>query len=112
MWYTEHNYQVLALALTIVWITASGQWRAVRAVIRQPHYSTILQAVLDNAAWISFAFATTFISIGIATAISEGYIALAALLGIFLGREKLRGHQLAGVIVALTAILILAASAA
>lgn len=55
------------------------------------------QSILDNVAWISFAKATTYIPIAIATTISESYIALAVLLGLFVNREKLRTHQIVGV---------------
>ncbi|MBI2618150.1 EamA family transporter [Candidatus Kaiserbacteria bacterium] len=65
------------------------------------------QSVLDNVAWISFAKATTYIPIAIATTISEGYIALAVLLGVFVNREKLRAHQIAGVTLAIIGVITL-----
>src|SRR3989338_6851451 len=58
------------------------------------------QSVLDNVAWVSFAKATTYIPIAIATTISESYIALAVLLGLFVNRERLRVHQIVGVALA------------
>lgn len=58
------------------------------------------QSILNNVAWVSFAKATTFIPIAIATTISESYIALAVLLGLFVNREKLRKHQIVGVALA------------
>lgn len=58
------------------------------------------QSILDNVAWVSFAKATTFIPIAIATTISESYIALAVLLGLFVNREKLKQHQIVGVALA------------
>ncbi len=63
---------------------------------------------LDNFAWISFAIASTHISISITTAISESYIALAALLGLYLNKEKLQRHQLFGVVITIIAIVFLA----
>lgn len=58
------------------------------------------QSILDNVAWVSFAKATTFIPIAIATTISESYIALAVLLGLFVNHEKLRKHQVIGLVLA------------
>ncbi len=65
------------------------------------------QSVLDNVAWLSFAVSTTYIPIAIATTISESYIALAVLLGLFVGHERLKTHQVAGVFIAMTGVVIL-----
>ncbi|HEY4478958.1 MAG TPA: EamA family transporter [Candidatus Paceibacterota bacterium] len=54
-------------------------------------------AILDNAAWISYAYAMVFLPISIATALSESYIATAVLVGIFINKEKLKRHQIVGV---------------
>lgn len=67
------------------------------------------QSILDNTAWVAFAFATIFIPISIATTISESYIALAVFLGIFINREKLRPHQMIGVVLALVGVIALSA---
>ena len=65
------------------------------------------QSILDNVAWVSFAKATTYIPISIATTISESYIALAVLLGLFVNREKLRTHQIIGVTLAIIGVIML-----
>lgn len=64
--------------------------------------------LFDNAAWIGFAFATTLIPISLAVTISESYIALAALLGYFINREKLRAHQFLGASIAIIGVIVLA----
>ena len=66
------------------------------------------EAVFDNLGWICFASAVIFIPISIATAVSESFIVLATLLGIFINKEKLQLHQSFGIIFAITGILILA----
>ena len=72
------------------------------------HISIIsAQAIVDNLAWVAFAFATTLIPISIATTISESYIALAAMLGIIVSRERLRTHQLLGVALAIGGVIAL-----
>jgi uncharacterized membrane protein len=68
---------------------------------------TIGSGLLNNAGWIGFTFSTTFIPISITTTISEGYIALAAVLGILINREELRSHQKIGIILAIVCIMAL-----
>jgi len=64
-------------------------------------------STFDNLAWITFAFAASMIPIAIAVAISESYIALAALLGLLINREILMKHQKAGLIAALASAVLL-----
>lgn len=68
-----------------------------------------LQGVLDNIAWVGFALAVQVIPISITIAITESYIALAALLGILINRERLQRHQYAGIVITLVAAIVLAA---
>lgn len=65
------------------------------------------QSILDNTAWVAFAVSTTYIPIAIATTISESYIALAVLLGLFVNHEKLKAHQIAGVALATVGVIAL-----
>jgi len=72
------------------------------------HFKPIVgQSLLDNIAWVAFAISTTYIPIAIATTISESYIALAVLLGLFVGREKLKKHQIIGVTLATVGVVVL-----
>ncbi len=75
----------------------------------QNHFNIIIaQSFLDNLAWISFGYAATLIPIGIATTISEGYLALGALLGVIVNRERLHKHQYIGIAVTLLGVFALA----
>ncbi len=65
-------------------------------------------AISDNAAWIAFAFAMSLAPVAIAVSLSESYIIVAVLLGIFINREKLQRHQKFGLIVALVSAIVLA----
>lgn len=64
---------------------------------------TLITAVciLDNTAWACFAFACSVIPLIIALALSESYIALACVLGIFFNRESLTRYQFLGLIIAI-----------
>jgi drug/metabolite transporter (DMT)-like permease len=70
---------------------------------------TLPTSVLDNAAWIFFAFAASLIPISIATTVSESYIAFVVLLGLLMNRERIRAHQLVGVALAIASIIALSA---
>jgi drug/metabolite transporter (DMT)-like permease len=55
------------------------------------HFNIIVaQCFLDSFAWTCFAYAAVLIPIGIATTVSEGYLALGALLGVLINRERLK----------------------
>lgn len=76
------------------------------------HHRTLIlpMSILDNAAWIAFAFAMTLAPIGIAVALSESYIIVAVILGLSVGRERLGLHQKIGLLVAIAAAIVLAVS--
>ncbi len=65
-------------------------------------------SILDNLAWIAFVLAMTLAPIGIVVAISESYIIIVVLFGLFVAKEKLKNHQKWGLVLALTAAIILA----
>ena len=64
--------------------------------------------IADTSAWIFYAFSTHGMEVALAVSISEGSIALAAFLGIYFNREKLKSHQHAGILLTSGAILWLA----
>jgi drug/metabolite transporter (DMT)-like permease len=65
-------------------------------------------SIIDNLAWIAYAYSTVYIPIAVATSISEGYIALAAGLGLIFNKEKLKNHQIIGLIIAVVSVITLA----
>lgn len=64
--------------------------------------------VFDNLAWIAYSFSALYIPIAIAISISEAYIALAAILGIIINKEKLVRHQRFGLALTVFAAILLA----
>ena len=91
-----------------VYIFTRGEFSRLWQTIRKHPVPVVGQSIFDNAAWIGYAFATSMIPISLTVTISESYIALAALLGYFLGREKLNSHQIVGAIVAFVGVFFLA----
>lgn len=103
VWFTHTIVALVALCVLII----EKEFYALNRAFWEYKKIIFTAGILDNTAWAAYSFATTYIPIAIATTISEGYIALAALLGLLLNREKLHRHQMAGVIIAITGILIL-----
>lgn len=103
VWFAHTVIAVCSLLL-IAW---RGEWRGMFKSIKKHPGIIIGETVFDNMAWVSYAFATTLIPISIATAISESYIALAVLLGVFVNKEKLKKHQLVGIGCALFGVILL-----
>ena len=66
--------------------------------------------LLDNFAWVTYGFATSLIPIAIATALSENYIVLAAILGLLINKESLLRHQKIGLVIAISSAVVLAAT--
>src|SRR3989338_2058158 len=64
--------------------------------MRQNKKLLLGMSIFDNLAWICYAGAATLIPIAIAVSISESYIALTAMLGILINKEKLMRHQKIG----------------
>jgi drug/metabolite transporter (DMT)-like permease len=68
----------------------------------------ITVSFFDTISWVFFATAMVSIPISIATAISESYPAIAALLGIMINREMLKSRQFLGMGIALASSIALA----
>ncbi len=103
IWYLN-GFIFLAL---FIWLLASRQLPHSVVMIKRHLQLNISQALIDNSAWVFYALAATLIPISIAIAISEGYIALAMILGVFINKEKLKKHQLSGAVLAVVGILFL-----
>jgi uncharacterized membrane protein len=67
-------------------------------------------SITDTIGWVAFAYSAVYIPIGLAVGISEAYIVLAVLLGLFINKEKLKRHQLLGAFTTVTAAILLAYS--
>jgi drug/metabolite transporter (DMT)-like permease len=84
-----------------------GSFACVRNDLKR-HFSVITaQSLLDNLAWISYGYAAALIPIGIATTISEGYLVVATLLGVAVNKERLKKHQVLGIAITISGILVL-----
>ncbi|MFA6476564.1 MAG: EamA family transporter [Candidatus Paceibacterota bacterium] len=92
----------------LIFLTISGEWRKTLDHWRTEKRLIFSVGIIDNTAWVAYAYSTLYLPIAIAVSISESYIALAALLGIFLNHEKLKKHQYLGLIITVVAVVLLA----
>lgn len=106
---TNWFINVVAVVLCFIYLLISNRLKSFFTDIKKNPKLVLTVSVLDNMAWIAFAFAMTLIPIAIAVAISESYIALAALLGLLINKEMLFKHQKVGLVMALISAVILAA---
>lgn len=104
IWYIHTALAIVCL----FWFIGHRTTKAVFHKIFTNWRPVLTESVLDNAAWLAFAFAVTALPISITIAITESYIALAALLGIIVNRERLQKHQYAGMVIAIMAAIALA----
>ena len=70
----------------------------------------LAMTLFDNTAWLSFGIAMVLAPISIAVAVSESYIIIAVLLGIFVNKERLKKHQAISLVIALLSAIYLAYS--
>ena len=89
------------------YILLKGEFPALWDVIKKNPVPIIGQTIFDNSAWVGYALAASMIPISLTVSISESYIALAALLGYFFGREKLNSHQIVGALIAFVGVVFL-----
>ena len=103
IWFTQSALAALC-GTYILW---KGEFASLWKDIRNHPSASFAAATLDNAAWVGYAYATSFMPISLTVTISENYIALAALLGWFFGHERIRWHQVVGAGVAFIGVAIL-----
>ena len=101
-------HTTLALAC-LIYLAAKRELASIGRDLRKYPGTILGLSIGDNLAWISYAFAVNYIPISIATTISEAYVALTVLLGIFVNREKIKKHQLIGVALAVIGVIALSA---
>lgn len=94
--------------ITLGYIVYRGQFSNIAKDYRKDKWLVLMISGLDNVAWLSYSFAAVYLPIAIVTGISEGYIALAVLLGLVVNKEKLKLHQRLGLIFTLVATILLA----
>lgn len=90
-------FNVVVALVSLFYLGATKDLSRFTRHVRKNYPMLISVGLLDNMAWIFFALAMSILPIIIATSLSEGYIALAAILGLVINKERLGLHQKFGV---------------
>jgi drug/metabolite transporter (DMT)-like permease len=99
---------VFGSLLSLPYLMRGHRYRQLMQKFRAHAPLVVVACLVDCGAWLAYAYATAGIQISLVVALSEGYIALAALLGVIFNHERLRAHQYAGVAVTAVAVVWLA----
>ena len=97
----------IALAC-LAYILAAGRTKSLVGHVKSNKGLFLGVSILDNGAWIAYAFAIALAPFGLVIAISESYIALSVLLGLLVNRERIHAHQKIGLVLALAGVILLA----
>jgi drug/metabolite transporter (DMT)-like permease len=92
-----------------LYLAYHGRLRKAFSDLRHGYATIIPMSIADKVAWLAFVASMALIPIAVATALSESYIIIAVLLGLFVDKEKLQKHQKIGLIGAIIAAIVLAA---
>lgn len=106
-WFSS-AFMACATLVYLLW-TARGKdivvsWRKNKLLILSVGF-------FDIVAWVGYSVSTLSLPIGLVTGLTESYIVVSAVLGIYLNKERLLWHQKMGLAIAVCAALLLAYSA-
>jgi drug/metabolite transporter (DMT)-like permease len=99
---------VFIAIVCVGYLLFAGRIRGISTDLKNNTRLILTVSFFDNFAWVAFSYAMLVIPIGVATGISEGYIAFAGALGLIFNHEKLKKHQWIGFVLAASAVIALA----
>jgi len=95
------------MILTGLYLIAKGRFLSLGRDLKNGYQILLPMSIADKVAWIAFVFSMTLAPIAIATALSESYIIIAVLMGLFVNREKILAHQKVGLVGAVVTVIVL-----
>ena len=108
---TNWFLNIFITTVTLGYLASAGKLKVTWDYARENRKLIFNTCFFDNLAWVTYAYSMVLIPITIATAISESYIAIGAILGFVYNKEKLARHQWAGLVLTMMAAIILAVRA-
>lgn len=105
---TNFVASVVMAVVTLAYILFKRRGKKMVADIKLQTKSLLTMSLLDNVAWVAFVAAMTLAPIGVVVALTESYIIIVVLLGLFINKEKLARHQKFGLVIALVSAVALA----
>ncbi len=104
IWFTDFFIAIICMIYFII----TKEYKDIFSKLKSNAKIIIGHGVFDTSGYVAFAFSTLYIPIAITTTISEGYVALAAFLGLAISHEKIKKHQFIGVALAIMGVIALA----
>lgn len=105
---TNFFSDVFLAVCTGLYLAYQGRFSRIFKDLKSSYPMLLPMSIADKVAWLAYVFSMSLIPIAIATGLSESYIIIVVLLGLFVNKEKLHPHQKIGLVVALAAAIILA----
>ena len=97
------------MIFSLIYLASKKDTKKLFKHIKKNKSFLLCMSTLDTLAWIAFAAAMIYSPIAIAVALSESYIVITVLLGMYINKEYLRKHQKIGLVLAIASAIILAA---
>jgi drug/metabolite transporter (DMT)-like permease len=98
-WFTSLFLSLVSLGF----LAYKSKFKEIAGDFKQNKKLILSISILENTAWITYAYSMVYIPIAISTGISQSYIVMSALLGLFINKEKLQKHQWAGLVICILA---------
>jgi len=103
-WFTSF----FIILVTLSYLVYKSKFKEIAADFKENKKLILSVSFFDNLAWVTYAYSMVYIPIAVSTGISESYIAMSALLGLFVNKEKLQKHQWGGLVICVLAAVSLA----
>ncbi len=104
IWFVHASLMIFSL----VYLVAKKDTKKLFNHIKQNKSFVLAMSVLDTLAWIAFAASMSLAPISVTVALSESYIIITVLLGMYVNKEYLRSHQKLGLVLAIISAILLA----
>ncbi len=105
-WFTDAFLAVACLA----YLVFARKTHALSVDIMKNRWTVLTMCFFDTIAWIAFAYAVKLAPISISVALSQSYIIITILFGMFVNKENIKTHQKIGLILSIVVAILLAAS--
>jgi drug/metabolite transporter (DMT)-like permease len=96
-WFT--GFWIMIISFTYLWI--HKKIPELKKLFRADRWLILGTSFFTNMAWLMYSWSMVYIPVSIATSISESYIAFAALLGVLFNKERLKIHQIVGLLISI-----------
>ncbi|MEI6850201.1 MAG: DMT family transporter [archaeon] len=103
-------FDCVLVILSLIIILKRKEFRLLKKEFMKNKKMVLSMCIFDNIAWTFYSMSMALIPISIATSFSESYIILAVLLGVYVNKEKLKKHQIVGLVIAIISAIYLAYS--